>query len=154
MVLSQVQEGKVRIEISSPVENVVAEHRSAAKDTTRPQLPSRLITCSQTMLGDQELFPLIVRLQDLEHDTRGIVFYLEEAKNYQPPDQPEPHRTGPGRDRPRQGTSSGSGARLKKPLASLRHQKYGSLEHQKSPVRGPETTPKPRDFFRSGLRSE
>ena len=74
MVLSQMQEGKVRIEISSPVGNVVAEHRSAAKDTTRPQLPSRLITCSQTMLGDQELFPAIVRLQDLEHDTRGIAF--------------------------------------------------------------------------------
>ena len=72
MVLSQMQEGKVTIEISSPVENVVAEQRTAAKDTTRPRLPSRLITCSQTMLGDQELFPPKVRLQDLEHDTRGI----------------------------------------------------------------------------------
>ena len=52
MVLSQMQEGKVTIEISSPVENVVAEQQTAAKDTTRPQLPSRLITCSQTMLDD------------------------------------------------------------------------------------------------------
>ena len=52
MVLSQMQESEVMIEISSPVENVVAEQRTAAEDTTRPQLPSRLITCSQTMLGD------------------------------------------------------------------------------------------------------
>ena len=77
------------------------------------------------MLGDQELFPLIVRLQDLEHDTRGLVFYLEEAKNYQPPDQLGLHRTGAGRRRPVRGTSSGSGARLKKSLASIRNQKLG-----------------------------
>ena len=67
-VLSQMQGSRVTIEISSPVENVVAEQRTAAEDTTRPQLPSRLITCSQTMLGDQELFPPIVRLQDLGCD--------------------------------------------------------------------------------------
>ena len=78
MVLSQMQEGKVRIEISSPVENVVAEQRTAAKDTTRPQLPSRLITCSQTMLGDQELFPPIVRLQDLEQ--KNIHIRVAEAE--------------------------------------------------------------------------
>ena len=135
---------------------MVAGKQTGAEDTTRPQLPSRLITCSQTMLGDQELFPPIVRLQDLEHDTRGIAFYLEEAKNYQPPDQLGPHRTGPGRRRPVQGTSAGSGARLKKSLASLRHLKYVrfcSTKRARLEVLRPPQNPT-RDFFRSGLRSE
>ena len=106
----------VTIEISSPVENVVAEQRTAAKDTTHPQLPSRLITCSQTMLGDRELFPLLVRLQDLEHDTKRIAFCLEEAKNSYSADQPGPRRNGPG-------ASSGRDTRLKKSLAPHRKQK-------------------------------
>ena len=71
-VLSQMQGSRVTIEISSPVENVVAGQRTAAEATTRPQLPSRLITCSQTVLGDRELFPPLVRLQDLDHDSMGF----------------------------------------------------------------------------------
>ena len=50
----------------------MAGQRTAAEATTRPQLPSRLITCSQTVLGDRELFPPLVRLQDLEHDSIGF----------------------------------------------------------------------------------
>ena len=79
VVLSQMQERGVTIEISSPVENVVVEQRTTADDTTRPQLPSRLITCSQTMLGDQELFLPIVQLQDLEHDSNLVASCFRRA---------------------------------------------------------------------------
>ena len=83
-VLSQMQESALTIEISSPVEDMVVEQRTAAEDTTRPRLPSRLITCSQTMLGDRELSPPIVRLQDLEHDSKGVTSYLKTAKSSRP----------------------------------------------------------------------
>ena len=52
MVLSQVQKTEVMLEILSLCENVVAGKQTAAEDTTCPQLPSRLFTCSQTVLGD------------------------------------------------------------------------------------------------------
>ena len=120
VVLSQMQEREVTIEISSPVENVVVEQRTTAEDTTRPQLPSRLITCSQTMLGDQELFLPIVQLQDLEHDSKMGTFYLKRAKySFRLASQPRPHSPEPGRRRQQQGTSSGRDSCLKKFLASL-----------------------------------
>ena len=123
-VLSQMQGSRVTIEISSPVENVVAGQRTAAKATTRPQLPSRLITCSQTVLGDRELFPLFVRLQDLEHESMGFRVLHQEsfASIFRWPAHRNSITPAPRQRRRLQGTSSGRDTLLKKFLATHREQ--------------------------------